>query len=379
MKMKHWILILFMLGACTDKYVANIKGQATGFLVVEGFINITGTTNIRMSRSTGLDSPVLIPETGAQVEIQSTNGASISLSELTTGNYSDTGLSLDPTQLFRLHIKTSKGKDYLSDLSSVNISPPIDSLSWTAASDGVTIYVTTHNPLVQPGYYQWSYEETWKYTSEYLSVVEYIDSGLIIRPDSEMIWTCWRSDISTTINIASTEKLTSNVIYQYPVALVPYDNTDKLIDEYSILVKQTVLSQNWYEWVQKVQRNTEQLGSIFDALPSETGGNIHNTADPRETVIGFIGTSTETEKRIFINRTQIQPPMLVFSGYESCSLDTLKNLSPDSLVAKFGQGIYIPIAVLYKQNLLIGASNSVSVCVDCRLKGGTLVKPDFWQ
>ncbi len=58
--MKHWVLMLFVLGACTDKYVANIKGQATGFLVVEGYINITGTTNIQMSRSTGLDSPVFI-------------------------------------------------------------------------------------------------------------------------------------------------------------------------------------------------------------------------------------------------------------------------------------------------------------------------------
>ncbi len=69
----------------------------------------------------------------------------------------------------------------------------------------------------------------------------------------------------------------------------------------------------------KVQRNTEQLGSIFDALPSETGGNIHNTADPTEMVIGFIGTSTETEKRIFINRTQL-PPTVVYSGYETCTL-----------------------------------------------------------
>jgi hypothetical protein len=364
MKMKHWILILFMLGACTDKYVANIKGQATGFLVVEGFINITGTTNIRMSRSTGLDSPVLIPETGAQVEIQSTNGASISLSELTTGNYSDTGLSLDR-------------KDYLSDLSSVNISPPIDSLNWKADSNGVTIYVTTHNPSVQPGYYQWSYEETWKYTSKYPSSFEYVGGGYIPRPDSDMFFTCWRSDVSTTINIASTEKLTSNVIYQYPVALVPYDNTDKLVDEYSILVKQTVLSQDWYEWVQKVQRNTEQLGSIFDALPTETSGNIHNTADPTEKVIGFIGTTTETEKRIFINRIQIQPPMVVYSGYESCKLDST-NVDP-TLEGQFALGNDIPVYDVFEGGIPVGYAGSVSICVDCRLKGGTLVQPAFWQ
>ncbi len=376
--MKHWVLMFFMLGACTDKYVANIKGQATGFLVVEGFINITGTTNIQMSRSTGLDSPIVIPETGAQVEIQSTSGASIPLSEMTTGNYSDTGLSLDPTQLYRLHIKTSNGKDYLSDLSSVYVSPPIDSLSWSAASDGVTIYVTTHNPSVQPGYYQWSYEETWKYTSRYQSQWEYVGGGAyILRPESDMFFTCWRSDISTTINIASTEKLTSNVIYQYPVTLVPYDNTDRLIDEYSILVKQTVLSQDWYEWVQKVQRNTEQLGSIFDALPTETGGNIHNTADPTEMVIGFIGTTTETEKRIFINREQIQPPTIVYSGYESCELDST-TVDP-TLQDQFALGNDIPVYDISFMGNIIGYAGSVSICVDCRLKGGTLVKPDFWQ
>jgi Domain of unknown function (DUF4249) len=377
MKMKHWVLMLFVLGACTDKYVANIKGQTTGFLVVEGFINISGTTNIQMSRSTGLDSPVVIPETGAQVEIQSTNGVSIPLSELTTGNYSDTGLSLDPTQQYRLHIKTSNGKDYLSDLSSVNLSPPIDSLSWTAASNGVTIYVTTHNPLVQPGYYQWSYDETWKYTSKYESTLKYVAGGLALRTDSELLYTCWRSDASTTINIASTEKLSSNVIYEYPVALVPYDNTDKLIDEYSILVKQTVLSQDWYEWVQKVQRNTEQLGSIFDALPSETGGNIHNTADPTETVIGFIGTTTETEKRIFINRTDI-PPTVVYSGYESCTLDTT-GLDASSLATYFDAGTYIPNAYIYCMGFPCRVTFSVPECIDCRLKGGTLVQPDFWQ
>lgn len=377
MKMKHWVIMLFVLGACTDKYVAKIKGQSTGFLVVEGYINITGATNIQMSRSTGLDSPVYLPETGAQVEIQSTNGASIPLSELTPGNYSDTGLNLDPTQQYRLHIKTTNGKDYLSDLTNANVSPPIDSLSWTAASDGVSIYVTTHNPMVQPGYYQWSYEETWEYKSKYGSNIEYNGSALILRPDSDMINTCWRSDVSTTINISSTEKLSSNVIYEYPVALIPYSNTDKLVQEYSILVKQTVLSRDWYEWIQKVQRNTEALGSIFDALPSETGGNIHNTADSTELVIGFIGTSTETEKRLFINRTQI-PPTIVYTGYEDCTQDTT-GLDPTSLEAQFGAGIYIPTAINYYMGFAVSVSSSVPICVDCRLKGGTLVKPDFWQ
>jgi hypothetical protein len=379
MKMKHWVLLLFVLGGCTDKYVANVKVPVAGYLVVEGFINISGTTNIIMSRASGLDSPVFIPEPGAQLEIQSTSGFNYPLEEAGGGNYFVAGLNLDPTQEYRLHIKTNNGKDYLSDISKVNVTPPIDSLSWTANSDGVTVYVTTHNSAVQPGYYQWTFSETWQYTSRYFSSEKYDDANgfLYMRADSDYIYNCWRSDSSTVIDIANTEKLSSNLIFQFPVTTVPYNNTDKMSVEYSILVKQTSLSSDWYDWVQKVQRNTEQLGSIFDAQPSETGGNIHNTADPTEVVIGFIGTSTETEKRLFINKIQL-PPVIVYTGDDNCKLDTTGLNSPD-IISKFQQGIYLPVAYIYYMGFPSGITSSIPDCVDCRTKGGTLTKPDFWQ
>jgi hypothetical protein len=128
--------------------------------------------------------------------------------------------------------------------------------------------------------------------------------------------------LSTTISIANTEKLTANVIYQFPLTQIPYNTSDKLIDRYSILVKQYALTRDWYEWNQKIKKNTEQLGSIFDAQPSETGGNIHCVTDPLETVVGFVGCTTETEKRIFIDRTEI-PRGIISTGYEFCVPDTV--------------------------------------------------------
>jgi Domain of unknown function (DUF4249) len=375
MKMKYWILLLFVFGACTDKYVASIKGQSSGFLVVEGYINIIGTTTIQMSRSTGLDSPLYIPELGAQLSIQSDNGGNVPLTETGNGFYSVSGLNLDPTQQYRLQILTA-GKEYLSDLSKVNITPPIDSINWTANTDGVSIFVSTHNDQVQPGYYQWTFNETWQYNSKYFSGLEYQSAALVIRPTSDLIYTCWRSDSSTNIAIANTEKLSANVIYQFPLTQVSFSTTDKMVDQYSILVKQTSLSQDWYEWVQKIQRNTEQLGSIFDAQPSETGGNIHCTSDPTQMVIGFIGTTTETEKRIFIKRSQL-PAVTMYTGYETCLIDTT-GLSSSDLSDRFSTGFYIPVGIIYAMGNPIGVSSSVPDCVDCRVKGGTLTKPDFW-
>jgi len=61
MKWRQWVLLLIVLGACKDKYVADVHVPATGFLVVEGYINASDTTDIMLSRTSGLDSVRLIP------------------------------------------------------------------------------------------------------------------------------------------------------------------------------------------------------------------------------------------------------------------------------------------------------------------------------
>jgi hypothetical protein len=377
--MKFWrgfIIVILFLG-CRDKYVVQTNTPPAGFLVVEGFINVNGTTNIMMTRSSSLDSPMLIPEPGAQVEVQSDNGVSFLLTENPGGHYSGNAMILDPAQQYRLHILTTNGREYLSDLTAAKITPPIDTVTWTGNSTAVTIYVSTHDSQNQPGYYQWQFDETWKYSSAFSSTLEYVDDQLIPRPDSDGIYYCWRSDVSTNINVASTEKLSENVISNYPLTEIPYATSDKLIDKYSILVRQYSLTKEWYEWNQKIKKNTEQLGSIFDAQPSETGGNIHCVTDPTETVVGFVGCTTETQKRIFISRYDI-PPAVILSGYEFCIKDTI-GLDPSVIHARLSQGFYLPVHPVYILGLLKGYEISGPDCVDCRLKGGTTVKPPFWQ
>ena len=379
MKWRLWIFVLMVLGACKDKYVVNVPVPPSGFLVVEGFININGVTDIMMSRASSLDSPKLIPEPGAQLEVQSLNGDIYPLSEQAGGHYTIDSLSGIPDQQYRLHIRTSNGKEYLSDLTDVKITPPIDSLNWIANPDEVSIYVSTHDNNSQSGYYQWQFEETWKYTAKYNSDIEYRDGNMIDRPDSDRYFTCWRTGFSTTIAIANTEKLNSNVIYQFPLTQVSYFTSDKLIDRYSILVKQVALTKDWYEFNLKMRKNTEQLGTIFDAQPSETNGNIHCLTNPSESVIGFIGTTTQTVKRIFIDRLQIPLQTMVFSGYEACQEYTV-GLDPKDLYDKFNNpAFYTPTRRYYYGGFLVGYYYAGPECVDCRLKGGTTTMPPFWQ
>jgi hypothetical protein len=376
MKIRHWFVLLLCAASCKDKYDADVHLPSSGFLVVEGFINSgVGSTAISLSRSAAIHDIADIPEPGAQMEIQSESGISYPLTDQTNGNYSTGQLSLDSSQKYRLHIKTADGKEYLSDFSAVRKSRQIDSVGWEAGWDNLSIYVSTHDDQHKSLYYQWSYEEAWMYNSAFDSKIEFNarDSMILTRPDTDFIYTCWTMNHSTEIILGSSISLSADVIFQFPLLKISYYSSNRLVNRYSILVKQKVLSKEWYEWEQKLKKNTEELGSIFDAQPSETTGNIHGVTDPSEQVIGFIGCSSITEKRIFIDRSEI-PPVHVYTGYEICEVDTVPNIQRP-LVFYFGSGYGVPIRGYNQDAVILGSSTG---CVDCRSKGGSTVKPAFW-
>jgi hypothetical protein len=373
---------------CKEKYTPKVTTPISGFLVVEGIINAgNGPTTMRLTRASGLDSIHMIYEEGAEIEVQSSDGASYPLAEQGNGLYTISQVPVMQNLQYRVHIKTSNGGEYLSDFGDAKISPPIDSLSWEATPEQVRIDVTTHDAGKNSVYYQWEYDETWKYVSAFQSefIVDSLGNdrwSVVARPDSlKRPFTCWRTDTSTRIIIASSAKLNEDVVAQFPITFIPFSASNRLIQRYTINVKQFVLDKDGYEWKQKVQKNTEQLGSIFDAQPSETGGNIHSVTNPAERVIGFIGCSSITEKRIFIDHSQL-PLVTVNTGYQDCEQITR------SLFEKFN-----PLPDLYEQPNDFAISgvtrNSADIidsvkitpmeCVDCRLRGGVDYPPPFWQ
>jgi hypothetical protein len=355
----------------------HINYPVSGILVVEGFINTgNGPTTISLTRLAPLNSISVIPEPGAQVEVESELGVRFSLSETGGGNYSINQIPIDSTQRYRIHIKTSNGKDYLSALTVAKITPPIDSVGFDTASDHLTIYVSTHDNRNESTYYEWYYQETWKYFAYAFSNYTYTPAGITNRDfeDADTLYNCWTSNQSTELLLFSTENLSSDDVYKFPLQTISYFTTNRLRDRYSILVKQIVLTKDWYEWKQLLQKNTEQLGSIFDAQPSQTGGNIVCTTDTSERVIGFVGCTSEIEKRIFISRSQI-PEVSVFTGYEDCAADTVK----PGFYDLFADGSQLPISqAVIPPGIVVGYMGASRGCMICSLHGGTPVKPDFW-
>lgn len=375
------ICLLFALsftGACKDKFVSGVIVPASGYLVIQGFINAgTGPTDISLTRTTSLDSVVVVNERGAEVEIISGNGTKFPLTEIQPGQYSLTQLPVDPTQNYHVHVKTADGKEYVSDTSTVKITKPIDNVTFTTSKQNVQIFVSTHDDQNQSQYYQWTFEETWQYNAVFYHIYDYDYSTLtfirIPAAEDTLPNKCWMTDESNTILIATTAQLSKDIVNQFPVTQISYTESNRLYIRYSILVKQMTLTSDWYEWIQKIKRNTESLGSIFDAQPSQTGGNFHCITEPGEPVIGWVACSTQEEKRIFISRDDL-PPVPLTSGYEGCYLTPVLN-NPDSIRRAYG----LIDDVLYDSSGygIYGFFAHLD-CIDCRAHGGVSTKPSFW-
>src|SRR5579862_291507 len=221
------LLSLIFVFSCRQPYVPPIAKANLGYLVVDGtIIGGEDSTIINLSRTQNINDSISFvnnPETGAMVSVVGANGDLYNLLEQNPGQYVSDQLPLNTNELYRLKIVTSNGNQYLSDSMQVIISPPIDSVSGQLQNDGMHVTVTTHDPLNNTRYYRWNYTETWEYNSAYESAFIYdpYSNMVFARDVNNYIFTCWRSDQSTSLLLGSSAKLSQDLIYEQPLILIP--------------------------------------------------------------------------------------------------------------------------------------------------------------
>ncbi|WP_185817019.1 DUF4249 domain-containing protein [Hymenobacter metallilatus] len=370
-----WLLVL---SGCVEPYTPEAVTAPSNYLVVNGFINGNGTTRIRLSRSVQISSPSVFPaERRASVAIQSLSGQRYPLTETdTAGLYTSKQLTLPANQSYRLYIRTTSGREYASDYAPLKLTPAIDQLQGRVQSNGVQLYLSTHDDQNLTQYYRWEYEETWEFTSAYESLYRYAGNNRMVQR-KEDIYHCWRFIPSTTIVTTSTVRLAQDAVRDYRLLFIPLAS-ERLLSRYSVLVRQYALSQAEFDYWEAVKKNTENIGTLFDPLPSQIQGNVHSLTDAQEPVLGFVGAATVVGKRIFITRADLPRDWIPqHEGYELC---TGLDYWPNSIKYKdytmddmFGDSVYrTPVA---RQGTVY--TMQTMACVDCRLRG-TNHKPSYW-
>lgn len=371
------ILFLFVLISCIEPYNLPEGKNSSNFLVVDGFMDAeNGKVTVRLTRSKPLgDDTEIQKETDALVQLEEEGGSTIVLNETGNGSYIYNGLSVDYNKKYRVVIKTNDNKKYASSFVPVLQTSPIDSITWSPSQDGIFIEANTHGNETDSRYYMWNFEETWEYKANHYSSYKFItDDSISYRTMDDLIYTCYNEAASTSILVKSTDRLSSNLVRDFRIHFVPVGSI-KLNYKYSVLVKQVSLSREAFDFWSKLSQTTENVGSLFDPQPGQVYGNMVGVTDINEPVLGIFSAGNVTQKRIFIKFNDLPEDLQIWNrGSRYCELDSVLlgdigsfDRSSNLLVSSITQGIAV-----------IGYTYTTKGCADCRVDGGTLIKPSFW-
>jgi hypothetical protein len=366
------------LVSCIEPYEPKINNEVFDILVVDGYINTTDqSAKVTLSRAVPLDQ-VITPskEDNATVLVEDDGGTTYNLYSSGQGVYVADNLGLDQSKKYRLHVFTSNDEEFVSAYVSLNSSPPIDSVVWRGDDGEIAIYVNTHDPEAKSQFYEWIYEETWEYNSSFISTYKVVDGVAVPRTHDDQIFTCWSTEASTKILVGSSELLSADVIRDFPITSIP-GGSSKLSRRYSIQVQQRVLSKEEFDFKKQLERTTESLGGLFDAMPSAVVGNMRNTnPNSANPVLGYFSGGGVSKQRIFIDFYDLPREILAIYRAQLCNEDNI-TMIPVADVATTTALLIYPI-FSQSANAIVAYTSAPQSCIDCRLGGGITKRPDFW-
>lgn len=372
------LVTMLLVCGCIEPYDPPLNNEDISLIVIDGFLNVSESkATVSITRTLAVKSEEGVPaESGAVVHIENEEGLVYPLTEIIEGVYEGPVPAAGTSSKYRLAVRTRNNREYVSEYVVPMPTPPIDSITYSIVDDGVEFEVTTHDATNKAQNFRWTYLETYEYNANYNSIYQFQGNEVVARQPAESIFTCWRTNRSTDIIIGSTKKLSSSVISKQPLTFIPRESV-KLSVKYSLLVQQQTLSDEAYDYWLGLERSTENLGGLFDPLPSEVTGNIRSVTDPGEAVIGFFDAGAIEEQRIFLSRRDLPIEMAgYYRGKPDCSVDSvyLQELPEVPRESR------LLVDAIYVMGVgVIGYTVSGVTCVDCRTWGGATVKPTFWK
>lgn len=384
-RLKYIAVCLFVAG-CVEPYSPALDPVSLNALVVDGSIDAQGNSTITLSRAVPLTSHANNPkESGADVSITSSTGETFSLSEISTGVYTAGDLPVNKQSSYVLHIRTAEGAEYESDEVQIHPTPSVGKIYFTVSQTGDDIELRTDSEDLTAdatGYYAWECIETYEYRAQYFSRFKRVGDGFPeLRHPGEFVDTCWLEQ-PIPITLESTKRLTQNTISRHKLTTIN-KFSPKISRRYSILVRQRAISEQEYNYRQRLEKSIDGQGSIFAEIPGAVVSNVHSTADPGEIVLGYFRGQEVKEQRFFLARGAIPEELQVELIPEKCDLESTCPVdAPPN-----GPNTCIDIALLSESKIIITSFEfqnnvvyvfSTNECGDCRAKGGKNVPPPYW-
>ena len=403
--MKRNLLFVSLLGlilnTCIDPYVLNLN-EYESLLVVDGLITdeaVPYTIKLSKTYKDQKTRPDLV--SNAIVSVKDGHGNIIIFNQISPGFYrSNPDHFIGKIgETYTLHIKTLYGLDYESEPCLMTGVPGIDSIYFTPDKEffengtveesGIRIFINADIENEVCKYFRWEFEEVWKFKVPYPVGYEYLgnDQVISIFPENHI---GWKYGNSNEVLIHSTESQQSNNIYKQALKFIAPARSDRLRQQYSILIKQYSLSKSEYLFWSNLKQVSESGGDIFGKQPYFISGNIHCENKKDENILGFFQVSSVKQKRRYITHSDLNNYDLPFYKYP-CRLiiiGPLDYIDPENpqmgpaltfqeLYNRYTGAGYVFVYPLYNGLSLERMAFTTKACSDSRVTGDP-EKPEFW-
>lgn len=374
------ILLVFLCIACEERFKPDIGSDYQNQLVVEGAIsNLPGPYSVKLSISSEVENPQFIPLSGFTVFFVDDYGNSVYLPETSPGMYitEDSSFTGVAGRKYKIELTSPDGKSYASDFELLRQPTEIRSVShkleYQPDEDlpyniaGYRFYVSSEPAAADTNYFMWQLISTYKYAAD-MGIYWSYEGSLRFIQDHDTLQVCYKTDTLPDIFLLNTENIQPPVITDFPLNYVT-TQTRHLMYRYSLLVKQSSISKQAYNFWKIVKDQNTKLGELFSKQPFQVKGNIYNVDDPEVIVLGQFMVAGISEKRIFVDKPN--PPVRM--RYPVCEFheDIYRNF-----VAIFE---YPPESwPIFATRGPDGNALPNQWCMDCRESGGVIGKPEFW-
>ncbi len=401
-----WIVVfgffLVTTTSCVEKYWP-VLSLGESFLVVDGGINnFPGPYTIKLSYSSSLTDTLFIPISSARVSILDDRGNEEILIQNSPGIYKTSSLGIQGIigRSYKVSILLENGETYESELEEllepINVEELIAEEEWQYAQnilevdqEGLRFNVKTKANSTSNTYLIWEIEETYEYHSV-APIMYYYDGSILSEGSSNnfglqrmknmnSLFCCWKTETLSQNFHYSFENMSSDEAHQIPLHFIPYGDK-RLRYGYNIQVNQFVISKDAYTFINELEKQNENQGTLFTTQPFQIKGNILNTLNPSEIVLGYFKVASGS----------LGPRIQVRAPWRRYKRPICYTLTSDSLIHNFlissnsdDWPLYFtdypfenPMNTL--ENIIIFAYVAPS-CVDCTRHGGTTNKPYFWE
>jgi hypothetical protein len=395
------LIAVFTLYTCIDPFNPKITGNES-ILVVDGALTDANTSSrIRLSRTVpNQDSnPVMV--SNATLFISDDAGQSSFLVNEGNGIYKTDSLDFKGVagRTYVLHIKTGEGMEYESEPCLMQPGANIDSVYFTKdkelvnngteSLDGIRIFIDSKGGGPET-FYRWDFDETWKFKVPNPKKYDFNAADTTFLPHNPVNEFGWKYGKSDLILTHSDVLARSGTLEKMPLYFIASGQSDRLLIQYSILVRQHSISKKEYDFWENIKEVDKAGEDVFSKQPYPVDSNLHNISNPDEKVLGYFQVYSVSEKRTYITISEIARLNLPYYHYPCTRIEMApwdyprSPLSPpltwSDLYDMFCvTSDYYLVEPKYKpgSNELDKMVFTTPECADSELTG-TSTKPDFW-